>query len=394
MNPDSAPDALALRPRVAGHAVVVSLLALLLPWGSAQDMTIPVCDEATRPVDLDVGDIDGDGRPDLLVGCGRSDGPASSAPGHLEVLLGRPNGYANAKVMRDFPYGVGAVALGDLAGDRAPDVALNVSGPHERTMVVLPNDGDGAFGKAVTSGTDFTVSEPAVVDADGDGDADLLMPGTSHLFRNDGDATVPGPFARSSLVGRDERSDVHLADVDADGHADVAHVLPSAGKIRLYATGGDTPEAVLVGKAVREVQDVLGGGDPNGDGTVDLVVTSSLDPHTAEVRLALSDGDEWRLTAPMPSLGDPMMVLVGDVDGDGVDDLVAVPAARPDTEAYALRIAHGAGDGTFGEAVEWPVDAFPYRAILRDVNGDSSAEVLYVDMEASVIRIASAPLAE
>jgi hypothetical protein len=115
------------------------------------------------------------------------------------------------------------------------------------------------------------------------------------------------------------------------------------------------------GKAVREVIAVLAGGDLNGDGSLDLVVASPFDPYSAEVRLALSDGNGGgSLSDPLPSLGDPMEAFVVDVNGDAHADLVAAPHADPDADGYALRVAPGRGHGSFAEAREVPVSSFPF----------------------------------
>src|SRR5699024_11104496 len=134
-----------------------------------------------------------------------------------EIVRGTDEGFADSERLRGLEHGVHAVAPGDLTDNGAPDLMLALGGSRERTLAVLLNDGTGAFGEPISAVTGFTVSEPALVDADGDGNIDVLMPASNRLFRNEGSATEPGPFTDGGLVGNLEQNDVYLADVDADG---------------------------------------------------------------------------------------------------------------------------------------------------------------------------------
>lgn len=369
-------------PRRAHATALLVSAALLAAAAYAQPgtLTLDACTDDTRPLALLAADFDGDGHPGLAVGCSPRDTAASSGPGHVEVHLGAGDSTFEApRVILDTEYGVTALAWGDLNQDGAPDLLIGVAGPHERTLVVLAGDGAGRFEESGRHATGFTISRPAVVDATGDGVPDVAMPAQNALYHAQGPEAAPEAWRRTNLVGMDERYDVHLADVDMDRRPDVAHVQPSAGKIRLWATDPDTPEEIVLGKAVREVIGVLGGGDLNGDGTLDLGVASPVDPYAAEVRLALSDGNgAWSLGEPLPSLGDPMEVLMGDVSGDGHADLVAAPRADPDADGYAVRVALGRGDGTFAEAQDVPVSSYPYRPLLHDLSGDGTLDLAHI----------------
>ena len=85
------------------------------------------------------------------------------------------------------PFAVGKspypLAVGDLNGDAAPDIAVPNSGPGNRTVTVLLNDGKGAFHRAPKS--PFEVAEApffvAIGDVNGDRKLDLV---TTHDDRN------------------------------------------------------------------------------------------------------------------------------------------------------------------------------------------------------------------
>ncbi len=95
-----------------------------------------------EPVAIGVGDPDGDGRPDVAV--------ADQSSDTVGILLNQGAGIFGAKV--DYPTGPGplAVAAGDLDGDGRPDLAVaNFDHGNGNTVSVLLNRGDGTFAPKV-----------------------------------------------------------------------------------------------------------------------------------------------------------------------------------------------------------------------------------------------------
>ena len=83
-----------------------------------------------------IGDVNGDGKPDLAV--------ANYGSNTVSVLLGNGAGGFGAKT--DFATGTGphSVAIGDLNGDGKPDLAVANDGSN--TVSVLLGNGAGGFG--------------------------------------------------------------------------------------------------------------------------------------------------------------------------------------------------------------------------------------------------------
>jgi hypothetical protein len=155
-----------------------------------------------------VGDVNGDGKPDLVV----------ANDGRLGVLLNIGDGTFQAAVTY-LTSGSPArsVALGDVNGDGKPDLAV---ASDSGGVDVLVGNGDGTFRAAATYGVSGIVPSVALGDVNGDGKPDLVVAASNvWVLLGNGDGTFQSPVFFS--LGGHWTYSLVMADLNADGKLDL-----------------------------------------------------------------------------------------------------------------------------------------------------------------------------
>jgi len=274
---------------------------------------------------LSIGDLDGDGRPDLV----------TSRSGFLAVLVHTgPRLFAALPEVRT---ATNFSVTGDFDADGLQDLVLL-----DRDNAAYLGHGDGTIDRFRIDAGDLPTAV-ATADLDENGDPDLvavtmgLNPHVS-VVAGHGD----GSFAtRVDYPIASQPDSVTVCDVDGDGHQDVASMSrPNAPGVLsvLYGAGDGTlmPAVTLAG--LGSYPDGLRCADLNRDGRGDLVYFD-LDASPVSVVLGREDravGPETHYTGGSVN----RFVEVGDVNEDGFADLVV--------GGDGLGYLAGNGQGTFG----------------------------------------------
>ncbi|MBN1911069.1 MAG: VCBS repeat-containing protein [Pirellulales bacterium] len=281
-------------------------------------------DVGVNPNSVAVGDFDGDGLADIV---------STSEFGETVNVLFR---HIDGTVRALSTYNVGkvpaGVAVGDLNGDGALDIIVANSG--SANVSILYNNGNGTFANQVTRFAGSGATAVSLADLDGDDKLDIVV-----ANKNDDNVGV-------------------LLSSEAAIYADQV-VYPS----------GNAPHALALA-------------DVNNDLAVDIIVANAGDagdPASAGISVLLNNGDGTfgpAVPLDMNAGGDtvPNSVAVADMDGDGMNDIIAalVINAQPDVVA----IYSGAGDGTFAAGVHYVTGNNPKTVGVADLDADGVFDIV------------------
>jgi hypothetical protein len=328
--------------------------------------------ESWIPDEALVEDLDANGWPDVVVTTW------GSTSVMVSVFMAAGPDSLRLEAVHDVA-GIGSGgAIGDVTGDGANDFVAGGSyeGDDGLTLLIGRGDGSWASGLVAPAGPSDSpaslyslVAETRLADANGDGSADLTA---THAFGSDFVRVVrpghgDGSFGAAlvSLLPFGFGSHARPGDVDGDGLLDFVTTDPSQSALfpsGLVAMLGDGSGLFVPGPTL-EIATIIRDvdlGDLDGDGDDDAVALGSL---PAVLTSLSATGGAFAPFPPVALSGNPVGAL-GDVDADGTLDAVT---------SSALWI--GLGNGQF--APPQPVDlGNPTEdLVLADLDADGWLDV-------------------
>ena len=237
-------------------------------------------------------------------------------------------------------------------------------------------------------------------DFDGDGRVDImagsnggvgLQAPQGYFYQQGSD----GSFIRSALDSSNNPKQL-AGDINHDGRADFlstdsngsCSLIVKFGAPNLQFSNGGSVELGTCGGAQ------LWMGDFNGDSITDFVSLS----YSPAIALGNANGGFGRSFPALPYVYQGATVAIGDVDADGVKDMVAINPSFG-TNQFLLSIASGAGAGTYNNISNFVQSKFgltssssQFFARLIDVSNDGHKDVIYFPGGSQIFTlVASAP---
>ncbi len=351
------------------------------------------------PYGVKTGDFNEDGITDLITTNKNGDS--------FSILLGngsagKGNGTFAAKVdyaTGDFPNGI---VIGDFNADNIMDIAVSSWGT-AKVNVFIGNGsngkGNGTFAAKVeysTGSAPFTISSG---DFNGDGILDLVTAdmGTdtaSILLGNGSGGQGDGTFASkvSYSVGNDPEH-ITVGDFNGDNISDIILVNNDDNDISVLLGQGTSWQASATFHPKVEYSagnSDIALGDFNADGIMDMVnVRNSTD--LAYVLLGNgSDGKgdgTFASSVTYATAAGPQGVSVGDLNEDGILDLVAVNNTADSISIFIGNGSGGKGDGTFADKVDYASGDGGKRAEIGDFNSDGINDIAIANWSGSSVTV-------
>jgi VCBS repeat-containing protein len=328
----------------------------------------------TSPHSVAIADLDGDGDKDLAT--------ANFGSSTVTVLTKDAGGYTASTVSTG--GGPDAVAIGDLDGDG--DMDLATANQSANNVTVLTNDA-GVYTASTAGSTGTTPYSVAIGDLDGDGDQDLA---TANLSSDNVTVLTKGVGGyTASTAGSTGHNPVTVAigDLDGDGDQDLATANGSANNVTVLTKGAGGYTASTAG-STGSIPQSLAIGDLDGDGDKDLAVVNNgagnVSVLTNTTPRAVPNAFVQPAGSPFAAGTAPDAVAVGDFNRDGRQDLAI---ADQSSEVNNVSLLIGSGSGTFTPGSPVTVGSLPVSVVVGDFNGDGIEDLATADADSNAVSV-------
>jgi hypothetical protein len=305
----------------------------------------------------------------------------AAVSGRLSALLTAGDGALGSESpIADYAF-FGPPGVGDVSGDGVPDLVLPYNDPSGR-IGIATNDGSGRFGEQGFFATASYPTAAAIVDLNSNGKRDIvtLAAGRLSVLLNDGRAQFPThidyPIADAFALA--------TGDVDGDGAPDVITVGPTGVSVSRNRGDGTLTPPTTYGPALPGahrllsqisslvVADLTGDSRPEiavaPDG--DIVVHRNNGDGTFGTLLPLAGRNTLLADDPLQ----PAILVVGHLNDDGIPDLLAVYGSRPRS---AVRTYFNDGKGTLWRGEVYALSPSPIDVATGDLNRDGRRDLVY-----------------
>ena len=350
------------------------------------------------PISVFPMDIDGDGKPDIVV----ANGDGNSMDIFLNTSTPQNISFTRAYTFT-FPiyYYPNAITAGDLDGDGKPEVVVACYGSPKLAI----------FRNTSTAGS-VSVSAPsyyalglytnglAIGDCNGDGKPEIVAACSSSdsisIFLN---TSTPGAVTVATrknlaLPPNANPTDVIISDLDGDGMPDIASVNNYAYAVSVFrntgSAGGALSFAANVDFSVGASPQELAVGDLDGDGKPDIAVVNNGDATITLLQNASTPGImNFNRGTDVPTgtinSTSPWFLRIADFDGDGKPDIADLN--QLDNTVSVHRNISTVGNPAIAANVDYATGNVPWALAIADYDGDGLPDMAIIDNTQSAITL-------
>jgi len=354
----------------------------------------------SNPRSVAAGDLNGDGNSDLAV--------ANVFSNSVSVLLNttaRAAATSNFSARKDFAVGTDPVSviLGDLNSDGKLDLVV-ANNNSNNVSVLLNTTAPGAATPNFAPSQEFVTGDGpvsvAIGDLNGDGKLDLVVANlvsTVSVFLNN---TVPGAAnvsfaARKDFAAGDGPRSVAVGDFNLDGKPDLAVVNFNSNTVSVLLNttnaGADVASFGAIHDfptGVRPVSVTVG--DLNGDTKPDLAV-ANVNSNSVSVLLNTTlPGAQTPAFADKKDFAtnfNPTSVTVVDLNGDAAPELAIANANSNNISVFVNNTARAVDIPSFDNKQDFAMDGRPVSLTSSDLNNDGKLDLAVVNFDSDSVSV-------
>jgi hypothetical protein len=177
---------------------------------------------------------------------------------------------------------------------------------------------------------------------------------------------------------------VALGDVNGDGHLDAIVPTANTSNVSVLLGNGDGTFTYLSDYPIASGPNGIVLGDFNGDGYLDMAAPS-YDGDSVGVLLGNGTGYFTKAQGPAPTTGgEPLSIAAGDFNRDGKLDLVV-----GNFSGSTVTVLRGDGTGRFTEVAGSPfsLDGQPYQVAVGDMNKDGIPDIVTANKSTNTVSV-------
>jgi hypothetical protein len=342
---------------------------------------------ATSPSAVAVGDIDGDGKPDVVT-ANSSNGPnisvlRNTSTSNTITFASKTDIFISAQ-----PY---SIAISDLDGDGKLDIAI--ANQYSTVISVLRNTSSlGAISFATIA--DFSISSSyssslpfvSIGDVNGDSKPDLICISSAgnnnvSVLRNTSSIGAISFATSIDFTTGNSPKSIALGDIDGDNKIDIAITNDGANTVSVLRNTSTTNNISFANKVDFSVETnpcSIAIGDLSGDGKLDLAIANfsfSSGGHNISILKNTSTTGvvSFASKVNIATGTNPSSICIGDINGDGKPDLAVTN--RGNSTVSVLQNKGGIDTINFPTKVNKTTGSNPNSVMICDIDGDGKLDL-------------------